>query len=179
MDGRPWLTPIQVIQHIVQSFIPAQLLGQDKYIAGVKWANEVRGSSVDMRNVSVALAEGNIPEGFVLGGYLGVAVGGVVLFGLVLLFSHLLYARSIFLVALSLAVVANPVLFERGILGTAEQVGKFLQVAVLLWFIYLCVAEFRRRKRADVHHTLGVGLQRQKVADVISVKDSTTKGAIT
>lgn len=73
MGGRPWLSTGEVLQYTLQSLVPAQLLGVEKFHSGTAWADEVRGSSVDMTRVSVSLAEGNINEGYVLGGYAGVS----------------------------------------------------------------------------------------------------------
>ncbi|ORI13637.1 hypothetical protein [Rhodococcus sp. 1168] len=145
MGGRPWLTMTEVAHHVIFSFVPEQLVGGTKFHAGTAWANEVRGASVDMSKVSVSLAEGNINEGFVLGGYPGVAVGAVFTFVLVLSCVWALRTRHIFLISIGLLMIEVPVFFERGILGSAELIGKSVQAAVLIWIIYLAVGEVRRR----------------------------------
>jgi|GEM_PF-4607340 len=144
---RSWLTPLQVIQHALESLVPTQLLGAAKFQAGEAWASEVRGRSVDMTQVSVSLAEGNINEGYVLGGYLGVALGVSVTFALLVLWSHSLYSRAMPMAVLGLGLIEAPVLLERGMLGAVETLGKYLQALVLVWIVQLLVVEYRRRIR--------------------------------
>ncbi|MDM7486856.1 hypothetical protein QT969_01005 [Rhodococcus sp. CSLK01-03] len=148
MVMRPWMTPLEVAQHGIQSLVPAQLLGTDKLRSGTAWAAEVRGSSMDMSRVSVSLADGNINEGFVVAGYAGVAVGVLFTFVLLLLTVRALLARHIVLVALGLAITASPILFERGFLGSMEVIGKSLQVVVLVWLVDMVVREYRKRTDA-------------------------------
>jgi hypothetical protein len=145
MGGRPWLTPGEVLENSLRSLVPAQLLSGDKLMSGTAWAAQVRGSSRDMTRVSVSLAEGNINEGFVLGGNAGVVAGVLFTFVLLLLVVRALQARHILFVSLGLALSAPPALFERGILGSMEVIGKALQLAVLIWFIDMAVREYRRR----------------------------------
>ncbi|GAB4586811.1 hypothetical protein [Nocardia sp. IFM 10818] len=140
-----WLTPGEVVRHALESLVPTQLLGAEKFRSGAAWAVEVRGASVDMSTVSVSLAEGNINEGYVLGGYLGVALGVGFTFALLLIWARALYSHSLALAILGLAMIEVPVLFERGILGTVETLGKYLQAVVLAWLAYLVVGEYRRR----------------------------------
>ncbi|MGV9679882.1 hypothetical protein ACWDSJ_31770 [Nocardia sp. NPDC003482] len=140
-----WLTPGEVVSHAVQSLVPSQLLGAEKFRSGAEWAMRVRGQSTDMSQVSVSLAEGNINEGYVLGGYGGVVLGVSVTFLLLLLWTRSLYSRMVPLPVFALALIEVPVLFERGMLGTVETVGKYLQAMVLVWITYLLVGEYRRQ----------------------------------
>jgi hypothetical protein len=140
-----WLTPYEALVHAAQSLVPTQLLGAEKFQSGAAWATEVRGQSVEMSQVSVSLAEGNINEGYVLGGYTGVALGVSFTFALLLIWTRALYSRRIPLPVFGLALIEVPVLFERGILGAAETTGKYLQAMVLVWITYLLVDEYRRR----------------------------------
>ncbi|MFI9508166.1 hypothetical protein [Nocardia sp. NPDC052566] len=148
-----WLTPGQVVQHGLTSLLPAQVLGAPKMQAGTAWASEVRGASVDMNGLTVSLAEGNVNEGYVLGGYAGVTVGVVFTFVVLLLWAAALYSRRVVPVVLGLALSEIPVVFERGILGTFEVVGKYLQAVVLVWLIYQAVLEYQRRRRSLVPAT--------------------------
>ncbi|WP_157535275.1 hypothetical protein [Nocardia inohanensis] len=152
-----WLTPGEVATHAAQSLVPTQLLGAEKFRSGAAWAEQVRGGSVDMSTVSVSLAEGNINEGYVLGGYFGVAVGVTVTFALLLVWIHSLYARWFPLPIFGLALIEVPVLFERGVLGTVETLGKYLQAAVLAWMAYLIVGEYRRRVDELVRAPIPIG----------------------
>ncbi|NDV03515.1 hypothetical protein GXW84_03045 [Rhodococcus sp. IEGM 248] len=168
LGGRPWLTLSDVAHHALISMVPEQLLGTSKFQSGTAWAIEVRGSSVDMTRVSVSLAEGNINEGFVLGGYPGVAVGVVFTFALVLAGVRALHSRHIIPISMGLMLIEVPVFFERGILGSMELLGKSLQVAILVWIVYLLVGEYRRRTEGsskqqpqESPHTL-VGAARSK-----------------
>ncbi|WP_225730332.1 MULTISPECIES: hypothetical protein [unclassified Nocardia] len=140
-----WLTPDEVVTHALQSLIPTQLLGATKFQSGTAWATDVRGASVDLTRVSVSLAEGNVNEGYVFGGYPGVFVGALFTFGLLLAWAKALHAKYFPIVVLGLAMTGASALFERGILGSMENLGKFLQACVLAWVIYLLVREFRRR----------------------------------
>ncbi|TLG05316.1 hypothetical protein FEK35_19315 [Nocardia cyriacigeorgica] len=140
-----WLSLDEVVVHMLHSLVPAQLLGTEKYRAGAAWAENVRGSSVDMTTVQVSLAEGNVNEGFVLGGYTGVAIAVTWTFVLVVLWARAMYSRSLVAVVLVLAVIEVPVAYERGMLGSVEMLGKYLQAAVLVALIYLAVGEYRRR----------------------------------
>lgn len=145
MDGRPWLSTGEVLRYTLENLVPAQLLGTEKFQSGTAWAGQVRGSSVDMTRVSVSLAEGNINEGFVLGGFVGVVVAVLFTFGLLLFASRMLHSRHVVLVTLGLTVIGAPVLFERGILGSTEVLGKSLQIAVAIWIVDMTVREFRQR----------------------------------
>ncbi|WP_431950975.1 hypothetical protein [Nocardia lijiangensis] len=140
-----WLTPSEVLNNAAFSLVPAQLLGAEKFQSGTAWASDVRGASVDMSKVSVSLAEGNLNEGYVLGGYGGVLIGALFTFALLLAWARALSSRLFPVVVLGLAVTGSSVLFERGILGSMENLGKFLQAAVLAWLIHAVVTEVRRR----------------------------------
>ncbi|QIS03624.1 hypothetical protein F5X71_16010 [Nocardia brasiliensis] len=140
-----WLTPAEALRHAVTSLVPSQLLGTQKFQSGTAWAQDVRGASVDMTKVSVSLAEGNVNEGYVLGGYAGVLVCAVFTFALLIAWARALHARLFPIVVLGLAMTGASALFERGILGSMENLGKFLQAAVFAWLISLLVREYRRR----------------------------------
>ncbi|WP_069160971.1 hypothetical protein [Nocardia altamirensis] len=140
-----WLTPAEALRHAMLSLIPAQLLGTSKFQSGTAWAQDVRGASVDMTKVSVSLAEGNLNEGYVVGGYPGVVVCACFTFVLLLFWAKALYSRLFPVAVLGLALTGASALFERGILGSMENLGKFLQAAVLAWLISLLVREYRRR----------------------------------
>ncbi|WP_433579520.1 hypothetical protein [Nocardia brasiliensis] len=138
-----WLSPAEAAENAARSLIPAQLLGSEKLRSGTAWAADVRGTSVDMSQVSVSLAEGGISEGYLLGGYTGIMVGAAFTFALLASWARALYSRHIALVVLGLALIEIPVIFERGILGSMEMLGKYLQAVVLVWFIYLLVGLYR------------------------------------
>jgi hypothetical protein len=146
MGGRTWLSAGEVLRYTLESLVPSQLLGSEKFHAGTAWAEQVRGSSVNMTRVSVSLAEGNINEGYVLGGYAGVIVAVLFAFGLLLFASWALRARQVVFTTLGLTVIGAPILFERGILGSAEVLGKSLQIVVVIWIIDVTVRELRERK---------------------------------
>ncbi len=145
MGGRPWLSTGEVTRYMAESLVPAQLLGSDKFSSGTAWAEQVRGSSVNMTQVQVSLAEGNVNEGYVLGGHAGVIVAVSFTFGLLLLASWALRSRHIVVITLGLTVIGAPVLFERGLLGSAEVLGKSLQIAVAIWIVDMTVRELRQR----------------------------------
>lgn len=138
-----WLSPEQAAENAVRSLVPAQLLDAPKMRSGTAWAAEVRGASVDMTQVSVSLAEGGISEGYLLGGYPGIVVGAGFTFVLLVTWARALYSRHIAVVVLGLALIEIPVIFERGILGSMEMLGKYLQAVALVWFIFLLVGWYR------------------------------------
>ncbi|MFI7667142.1 hypothetical protein [Nocardia sp. NPDC049526] len=145
-----WLTPAEEFRHAALSLIPTQLLGAPKFQSGTAWANDVRGASVDMTQVQVSLAEGNVNEGYVIGGYTGIVVSVGFTFVLLLAWAKALYSRYFPMVVLALALTGASSLFERGILGSMEALGKFLQAAVLATLLYLAVQEYRRRAKPRV-----------------------------
>ncbi|WP_194837300.1 hypothetical protein [Nocardia sp. XZ_19_369] len=138
-----WLSPAQVAENAAKSLIPVQLLGGPKLRSGTAWAADVRGASVDMSQVSVSLAEGGISEGYLIGSYPGIVAGVGFTFLLLVAWARAMYSRHIALVVLGLALIELPVIFERGILGSMEMLGKYLQAVVLMWFIYLLVGWYR------------------------------------
>lgn len=142
-----WLTPTEEFRHAALSLIPTQLLGAPKFQSGTAWADDIRGASVDMTRVQVSLAEGNVNEGYVIGGYTGIVVSVGFTFLLLLAWAKALYSRYFPVVVLALALTGASSLFERGILGSMEALGKFLQAAVLATLIYLAVKEYRRRAK--------------------------------
>lgn len=146
MGPNSWLSGDEVFGHLWKSMIPGQLLGTEKFQSGTAWASQVRGSSVDMSQISVSLAEGNVSEGYVLGGYAGVLVGVTCTFAILLAWEWSLYSRHLLPVVFGLALIETPVVFERGLLGTAETLGKYLQAVVLVWMAYLLVGELRRQR---------------------------------
>ncbi|MCX4093217.1 hypothetical protein [Nocardia sp. alder85J] len=141
-----WLTPDQTLTHALQTLVPTQLLGTEKFQSGAAWASEVRGQSVDMSGVEVSLAEGNINEGYVLGGYTGVALDVTFTFVMLLIWARALYNPHIPMPVFGLALIEVPVLFERGFLGAFETLGKYLQAMVLVWMVYVLVGEYQRRR---------------------------------
>jgi len=64
---------------------------------------------------------------------------------LLLAWERSLYSRYFHVLVMGLAITGASTLFERGILGSFENLGKFAQSAVLAWFVHLIVTEFRRR----------------------------------
>lgn len=141
--GPPWYTPGQAVGAVLLAFIPAQL-GVTKVTSGTLWAEVVRGSSLDMRDVSVSLAEGHISEGLLLGGLAGVLVESLILLAVLLVVVRWLESRHIFLAAWALTMVQTPALFERGVLGIAETAGKGLQAAVAIWMLTIVLRWLRR-----------------------------------
>lgn len=139
-----WLSPGEVVGHLARSMVPAQLLAEEKLHAGTAWAAQVRGASVDMSQVSVSLAEGNISEGYVIGGAAGVVVGVTCTAIILLGWARTLYARHPVPALFGIALIEVPVVFERGMLGSAETLGKYLQVVVLAWLVRLAVGQWRR-----------------------------------
>jgi hypothetical protein len=144
MSGRPWLTLDEVLTAGWESLVPTALLGDEKLHSGTAWASQVRGSSVDMRNVSVSLAEGGISEGTVLGGRVGIVLVMLFTLTVLLLAARALHSRHVLVIVLGLLVATSPILDERGFLGSMEVVGKGLQLAVAVWAVDLTLRFLRR-----------------------------------
>lgn len=175
MGGRPWISASRVIENSILNFVPAQLLGTEKFQSGTAWASQVRGASVDMTGISVSLAEGNVNEGFVLGGYFGIVCSMSFTFLLLLSAQRWILAKNIVPVVMGLTLVEFPVLFERGILGSTESLGKSLQAAVLIWIVYLAVGEFRRRTAgSSADQNVSIETRQPTVVDGVISKGSKT-----
>jgi hypothetical protein len=144
MNGRSWIDPVFAVRNIFTNLVPSQL-GVEKFQSGTQWAQQVRGSSVDMRNVSVSLAEGHINEGLILGGYLGVFLESVFVLGVAVAIAAMLQSRYFVVITVGISLVAVPTLFERGALGISETLGKSLQYALVAWVLYSLVVEWRKR----------------------------------
>ena len=158
LDGRPYLSVHDVWTRILLNCIPQQL-GVEKIQSGTDWAHRVRGSSVDMANVSVSLAEGHLNEGYAVHGYLGVALESVFVIAMIAAVSMALTSRSIPLIAIGLSFVSVPALFERGALGMSETLGKSLQQAALVSVLALAIwlmreLHARRRPSEGERHTM-------------------------
>lgn len=131
-----WMTPRQEFVTAVQGLIPKQLLYGEKISAGSLWALEVRPASTGVINPDVSLADGFIAEGYALNGLVGIALGALFMAVLLLLASRLLQSNSIFTLSLGILLVTYPVLYERGIFGGLEVVGKALQAAAVVWALH-------------------------------------------
>jgi capsular polysaccharide biosynthesis protein len=149
MSGRPWLTLDEVLTAGWESLVPTALLGGEKLHSGTAWASQVRGSSVDMTNVSVSLAEGGINEGYVLGGRVGIVLVALFTFGVLLLTVRALHSRHVPVLVLGVLVATSPILDERGFLGSMEVIGKGLQAAVAVWAIHLTLRALRQSPAAS------------------------------
>lgn len=150
MGGRPWLTVDEVVTAAWESLVPAALLGGDKLHSGTAWASQVRGSSVDMTNVSVSLAEGGVSEGLVLGGHVGIVLVMLFTFAVLVLSTRALHSRHVLVIMLGVLVATSPILGERGFLGSMEFVGKGLQLAVAVWAVDLALRVLRRSSAAPL-----------------------------
>ena len=130
-DQRPRMGVGDIAQNALLDLVPAQL-GATKVQSGVSWAQDVRGASVNMRGISVSLAEGHLSEGYLAGGLGGVALESLFVIGMIGTTARCLRSRKIvLLVALGVTNVALPSLFERGMLGIAETVGKALEQGLI------------------------------------------------
>ena len=125
-----WLTPAEVLDRLWRSLVPSQLLDEKPEQAGARWAVEVRGQSLEHSDTGVHLAEGPIAEGYVLAGTRGVVLEVLFLVVLTTLVGLSLSSRRAPFVFFAVLMTSQPYLFERGVLGMTEAVGKNLQVTV-------------------------------------------------
>lgn len=126
-----WLTVGEAVKQFLISLIPQQLLFDKGDNIGARWATEVRAYSVQSSNTGVHLAEGPIAEGYVLGGVWGIILESLVLALVCVGVCTLFVSRSSTLRLLAVALTTQPVLFERGLLGLGEGLGKAIQVTVI------------------------------------------------
>lgn len=138
-----WISGVDAARRAFLNLIPTQLQSDKAQNTGATWAIEVRGQTVAYSDTGVHLADGPIAEGYVIGGYMGVSVE-VVLLGLATAgVSRLLASRSRFAILLGISMLTQPFLFERGVLGMSEALGKNLQVVLIAgaigWFVDMLV----------------------------------------
>lgn len=144
-----WLTYLEYSRYVFQNLIPQQLIGIAKSGAGSSWAVDVRSSSTGIQNFGVSLAEGFIGEGYLLGGFIGVALLAILLFGSVLIIATHTTSNKPFLFSIAAIGLSFPVLFERGFLGFTEVFGKSLQVAIIVLVLKWLVELPSSRRRVD------------------------------
>lgn len=126
-----WITPADAAKKSFESLLPSVLVGERENV-GRKWANEVRAITVANSNTGVHLAEGPIAEGYILGGMLGVVVEVALISLATFLVAQGLSSRRCLLRALSVFMMTQPYIFERGVIAAFEALGKGLQVAFLV-----------------------------------------------
>lgn len=136
--GPGYLSLSELLLRAPLNLVPGQL-GAEKVQAGTDWAQRVRASSVDMSTISVSLAEGHINEGYRVAGVTGIVVESVLLLLGIAFVARCLGSRNLPMLTIGLAFVALPPLFERGVLGITETLGKSVQQAVLVAAIGACV----------------------------------------
>lgn len=143
-----WLTPREAFLRGGQSVIPDQLVDEGRNV-GFLWGRDVRTRSRPGSTPSAHLAEGAVAEGYVVGGLIGVVVEMALLLVIFLVVSLCFRARSVMLRFFALTMSASPYLFERGILGISEGLGKGLQVATVatlaLWFVEVTAPSSRAK----------------------------------
>ncbi|WP_411374119.1 hypothetical protein ACLH0K_13765 [Arthrobacter sp. MPF02] len=135
-----WMSAEEFWRRSIGGLIPQPLLLAEKIGVGTMWSVEIRSASLGTANSEVSLAEGFIAEGYALNGYIGVVLGATFMAIAALLVSNLISSYRPFLASLGMLLVSYPVLFERGIIGTVEVLGKSVQVAALMWLIYMMVS---------------------------------------
>ncbi|MGL6234714.1 MAG: hypothetical protein ACRC20_05165 [Segniliparus sp.] len=163
MDGRSWKQPSEIASSAVVNLVPQQL-GVVKVQSGPDWAQHVRGKSVDMSTVSVSLAEGHLNEGYLLAGTTGVVLESLFVLGMIALVARCLRSRgNPAVITLGVLFVSLPPLFERGVLGITETLGKAVQQCAIAGIIAASIwlsQQLRERKRAA--NTLESGRNRNE-----------------
>ena len=131
-----WLGPLEASGQFLTSLIPQFLVADVKPLAGYQWGAEVRVQSLNV-SAGANLAEGVFSEGWVIFGWSGVVVGSILLALATWATAGFLTSRHHFAVFLGLALTSAPLLFERGVLGIGEGLGKGLQVALIATLLVL------------------------------------------
>ena len=142
-----WISPLDALQHIGRSFVPSVLLSSDKSNSGALWAVEVRGQTVADSNTGVHLAEGPIAEGYVISGRVGIVVESLAMSLATALVAFCLRSPRPLLTSLGILMLSQPYLFERGVLGLSEGLGKGIQAATIAWLLLWIVSILRGEGR--------------------------------
>lgn len=166
-----WITGLEGLRRGVLSLIPTQLQADKPSSTGATWAVEVRGQTVEYSNTGVHLADGPIAEGYVIGGDIGVFVEVLLVALVTAVVAGGLSRRSRFCVLFGVSMLTQPFLFERGMLGIAEAVGKSLEVVVVANLICLGVRLWIETRGAFA----GRSASDLGIVDVIPVKQITAK----
>lgn len=126
-----WMSPLRAVETFASSLVPRFLLpGGKSDLAGYRWAAEVRRLSLPGSKPSANLAEGPIAEGYVIAGLIGVVTECSLLALLVVVTVRLLQSSARYGALLGLAITSQPLLFERGLLGIGEGIGKGFEIAL-------------------------------------------------
>jgi hypothetical protein len=152
-----WIGSIQAVQRLGASLVPNYLSGGPKTSSGLAWGAEVRNLSLPTAP-GVSLADGPIAEGYAIGGIGGAVVEATIMALLTILVGRMLYSRSIFFVSVALSIALGSFLFERGLLGFVEAIGKAWQVAVVIVVAFsvtrdMRLAAARQRATPSVAHS--------------------------
>ncbi|TPG34255.1 hypothetical protein EAH80_11735 [Mycobacterium hodleri] len=121
----------EVITHLLQAMLPQQILGEKGQLAGAAWGSILRPQAGGPAQAGANLAEGPIAEGWVLAGWAGTVLEILFLAFAIILVARLFQGRTVFAVAFAVSMTVQPLLFERGMLGIAEGMGKSLQLAAI------------------------------------------------
>lgn len=126
-----WMSPTSALSEAVTSLVPRQLLpGGKGELVGKAWRLEVRSRTLPSpKGSDVSLAQGPAAEGFVIGGYWWIVLESIGTGLVFLLVVRALQSRRIFVISAGLAMLSEPFLFERGLLGVFEGAGRALEVA--------------------------------------------------
>lgn len=163
LESSRWMSTTEFLFRIMDSFIPQALLAHEKIGVGTLWSTQVRSYSLGTANENVSLAEGFVAEGYALGGYAGVVFGALFILMLAVFVAWLVSHKQVFLSSLGLLLVSFPVLFERGILGSVETIGKSLQIAFLVWLLSLVVQLLEKSFAAPTALHLRDSTERQEL----------------
>ncbi|HEY3438844.1 MAG TPA: hypothetical protein VGK35_14260 [Actinotalea sp.] len=139
-----WMSPVEAVHRAAAALVPSQLQLDKGDNTGALWAVEVRAVTVPGSNTGVHLAEGPIAEGYVIGGLQGVILESLLLLALTALVAWRLTRGGRFGVLFALAMTCQPFLFERGVLGAAEGLGKALQVSAVAVVLVSIVSLLQR-----------------------------------
>ena len=129
----------EVVTRLWQNLIPQQLLGRKLEPAGMAWGSMIRPQGLGDARTFVSLAEGPIAEGWVLAGWGGILLEIATLALAIIAIARLYERRTLFATAFAVAMTgSSPYLFERGLLGISEGIGKSLQIALIVSLFYCC-----------------------------------------
>ena len=132
-----WKSPMEALTYGFNALLPQQLTGEKGDLIGRQWGSEVASQSNPAVSGDTYLAQSPAAEGWVIGGWAGLLIECALAAIVVFLIARAICSQHPFFAFLGLAMTSQPFIFERGMLGTMEGVGKGLQIALLATVVAL------------------------------------------
>lgn len=147
-DPHSWLSPAQVGEHFVKTLVPSFALpaADRPEIAGSLWEPGVRAQTLSNLSYSANFSEGTFAEGWAVDGQAGSILENLLLVGFILFAAACFDSRRRFPQLFVVAFTTQPYLFERGMMGIGEGIGKSLELAIIASVVIGADAALARRR---------------------------------